>query len=128
LRKTQHKTAGGTKRRTGRFGLNGPTSTAFEQDGVIYEQGGVKVVAFTVDHGPAIKPGCPRAVTVSDIAGWPGRVDFKFSAEFFLLASTPRRSHVDQSLQSGSDCLLAISKHPPLVYAVAQPTSVALVA
>jgi ribonuclease Z len=56
LRKTQHKTAGGTKRRTGRFGLNGPTSTAFEQDGVIYEQGGVKVVAFTVDHGPAIKP------------------------------------------------------------------------
>jgi ribonuclease Z len=28
----------------------------FEQDGVVYEQGGVKVIAFTVDHGPAIKP------------------------------------------------------------------------
>lgn len=28
----------------------------FEQDGVVYEQGGVKVIAFTVDHGPAVKP------------------------------------------------------------------------
>ena len=29
----------------------------FEQDGVVYEQGGIKVIAFTVDHGPAIKAG-----------------------------------------------------------------------
>jgi ribonuclease Z len=28
----------------------------FEHDGIGYEQGGVKVIAFTVDHGPAIKP------------------------------------------------------------------------
>lgn len=28
----------------------------FEQDGVIYEKDGVRVIAFTVDHGPAIKP------------------------------------------------------------------------
>jgi ribonuclease Z len=28
----------------------------FEQDGVVYQQGGVRVIAFTVDHGPAIKP------------------------------------------------------------------------
>ena len=28
----------------------------FEQDGVVYERDGVKVIAFTVDHGPAIKP------------------------------------------------------------------------
>jgi ribonuclease Z len=32
------------------------TVEEFEQDGVVYEQGGVKVIAFTVDHGPAIKP------------------------------------------------------------------------
>jgi ribonuclease Z len=25
----------------------------FEQDGVVYEKDGVKVIAFTVDHGPA---------------------------------------------------------------------------
>jgi ribonuclease Z len=28
----------------------------FEQDGVVYEKDGVRVIAFTVDHGPAIKP------------------------------------------------------------------------
>ena len=28
----------------------------FENDGVVYEQNGVRVIAFTVDHGPAIKP------------------------------------------------------------------------
>jgi ribonuclease Z len=28
----------------------------FDQDGVVYERDGVKVTAFTVDHGPAIKP------------------------------------------------------------------------
>jgi ribonuclease Z len=28
----------------------------FEQDGVVYEKDGVKVIAFAVDHGPAIKP------------------------------------------------------------------------
>jgi ribonuclease Z len=28
----------------------------FAQDGLVYEQGGVKVIAFTVDHGPAVKP------------------------------------------------------------------------
>jgi ribonuclease Z len=28
----------------------------FEQDGVVYERDGVKVIAFTVDHGEAIKP------------------------------------------------------------------------
>jgi ribonuclease Z len=28
----------------------------FEQDGVVYDKDGVKVIAFTVDHGPAIKP------------------------------------------------------------------------
>ncbi len=28
----------------------------FENDGVVYEQSGVRVIAFTVDHGPAIKP------------------------------------------------------------------------
>jgi ribonuclease Z len=28
----------------------------FEQDGIVYERDGVKVIAFTVDHGPAIKP------------------------------------------------------------------------
>ncbi len=28
----------------------------FDQDGIIYDQGGVKVIAFEVDHGAAIKP------------------------------------------------------------------------
>jgi putative tryptophan/tyrosine transport system substrate-binding protein len=28
----------------------------FDKDGVVYEKGGVKVIAFEVDHGPAIKP------------------------------------------------------------------------
>ncbi len=28
----------------------------FEKDGVVYEKNGVKVVAFEVNHGPAIKP------------------------------------------------------------------------
>ena len=28
----------------------------FENDGVVYQQNGVRVIAFTVDHGPAIKP------------------------------------------------------------------------
>src|SRR3954464_5625906 len=28
----------------------------FEKDGVVYDSDGVKVIAFTVDHGPAIKP------------------------------------------------------------------------
>ena len=28
----------------------------FERDGVVYERDGVKVIAFTVDHGAAIKP------------------------------------------------------------------------
>src|SRR5262249_229492 len=28
----------------------------FDQDGVVYEKDGVKVIAFTVDHGDAIKP------------------------------------------------------------------------
>src|SRR6202022_417259 len=28
----------------------------FEQDGVVYDKDGVKVIEFTVDHGPAIKP------------------------------------------------------------------------
>lgn len=28
----------------------------FEQDGVVYDKDGVKVIAFTVDHGAAIKP------------------------------------------------------------------------
>jgi len=28
----------------------------FEQDGIVYEKDGVKVIAFTVDHGAAIKP------------------------------------------------------------------------
>jgi ribonuclease Z len=28
----------------------------FEKDGVVYEKNGVKVIAFTVDHGHAIKP------------------------------------------------------------------------
>jgi len=28
----------------------------FERDGVVYDRDGVKVIAFTVDHGPAIKP------------------------------------------------------------------------
>src|SRR5947199_676691 len=28
----------------------------FEKDGVVYDKDGVKVIAFTVDHGPAIKP------------------------------------------------------------------------
>src|SRR5262249_18926271 len=28
----------------------------FDQDGVVYEKDGVRVIAFTVDHGAAIKP------------------------------------------------------------------------
>jgi ribonuclease Z len=28
----------------------------FDKDGVVYEKEGVKVTAFTVNHGPAIKP------------------------------------------------------------------------
>jgi hypothetical protein len=28
----------------------------FEKDGVVYDKDGVKVIAFTVDHGAAIKP------------------------------------------------------------------------
>ncbi len=28
----------------------------FEKDGVVYDKDGVKVIAFTVDHGEAIKP------------------------------------------------------------------------
>src|SRR5205823_9248659 len=28
----------------------------FDRDGVVYEKNGVKVIAFTVDHGDAIKP------------------------------------------------------------------------
>jgi ribonuclease Z len=28
----------------------------FEKDGIVYERDGVKVIAFTVDHGAAIKP------------------------------------------------------------------------
>jgi ribonuclease Z len=28
----------------------------FDKDGVVYEKGGVKVTAFEVDHGDAIKP------------------------------------------------------------------------
>lgn len=28
----------------------------FDKDGIVYEKSGVKVIAFTVDHGPAIKP------------------------------------------------------------------------
>jgi ribonuclease Z len=30
--------------------------TEFDHDGVVYEQGGVRVIAFEVDHGDAIKP------------------------------------------------------------------------
>ena len=32
------------------------TVQEFERDGVVYEQAGVKVIAFEVDHGPAAKP------------------------------------------------------------------------
>ena len=31
-------------------------ATEFTADGIVYENHGVKVIAFTVDHGPAIKP------------------------------------------------------------------------
>jgi len=30
--------------------------TEFDRDGVVYEGGGVKVIAFEVDHGDVIKP------------------------------------------------------------------------
>ena len=30
--------------------------TEFDRDGMVYEQGGVKVIAFEVDHGDVIKP------------------------------------------------------------------------
>ena len=32
------------------------TTEEFTQDGVVYERGGLRVIAFTVDHGDAIKP------------------------------------------------------------------------
>jgi ribonuclease Z len=32
------------------------TTEEFEQDGVVYESAGLRVIAFTVDHGAAIKP------------------------------------------------------------------------
>jgi ribonuclease Z len=32
------------------------TTEEFVQDGVVYEAGGIRVIAFTVDHGAAIKP------------------------------------------------------------------------
>jgi len=32
------------------------TVEEFDKDGVVYEKNGVKVLAFTVEHGPAIKP------------------------------------------------------------------------
>jgi ribonuclease Z len=34
------------------------TVTEFEKDGVVYEAGDLRVIAFTVDHGDAIKPAC----------------------------------------------------------------------
>jgi ribonuclease Z len=44
----------------------------FERDGIVYEKNGVKVIAFEVEHGPAIKPAygyrieyAGRAVTIS---------------------------------------------------------------
>jgi ribonuclease Z len=41
-----------------KFPLSGITTdlTEFDRDGVVYEQGGVKVIAFEVDHGDVIKP------------------------------------------------------------------------
>lgn len=32
------------------------TTEEFAQDGIVYESGGLRVIAFTVDHGDAIKP------------------------------------------------------------------------
>jgi ribonuclease Z len=32
------------------------TTAEFVQDGIVYESGGLRVIAFTVDHGAAIKP------------------------------------------------------------------------
>jgi ribonuclease Z len=38
----------------------------FEQDGIVYEKDGVKVIAFTVDHGPAIKPAVGYRIEYKD--------------------------------------------------------------
>jgi ribonuclease Z len=34
------------------------TAEEFVRDGIVYERGGFRVIAFTVDHGDAIKPAC----------------------------------------------------------------------
>ena len=41
-----------------KFPLSGIATevTEFDRDGVVYDQGGVKVIAFEVDHGDVIKP------------------------------------------------------------------------
>lgn len=38
----------------------------FDKDGVVYEKNGVKVIAFEVDHGPAIKPAVGYRIEYKD--------------------------------------------------------------
>jgi ribonuclease Z len=42
------------------------TTEEFDQDGVVYEAGGLRVIAFTVDHGAAIKPAYGYRIEYND--------------------------------------------------------------
>jgi ribonuclease Z len=42
------------------------TTEEFVQDGVVYEAGGLRVIAFTVDHGAAIKPAYGYRIEYND--------------------------------------------------------------
>ena len=42
------------------------TTEEFVQDGVVYESGGLRVIAFTVDHGAAIKPAYGYRIDYND--------------------------------------------------------------
>jgi ribonuclease Z len=65
--------------------------TEFEGDGIVYEQNGVKIIAFEVDHGAAIKPAYgyrieygSRAVVISGDTRYNENV-IKYGAEADLL-------------------------------------------
>jgi ribonuclease Z len=42
------------------------TVKEFDEDGVVYQSGNLRVIAFTVDHGDAIKPACGYRIAYQD--------------------------------------------------------------
>jgi len=66
--------------------------TEFDRDGVVYEKGGVKVIAFEVDHGDAIKP----------CFGY----RFEYGGRAVVLSSDTRYNHNVIKYGAGADLLV----------------------